>query len=64
MKDFAVVSDETVYENPRFFHKLERKLAKEQKILSRRAEQAKQDGRKLSRIEKLPETARQSRPDP
>ncbi|MFZ2497031.1 MAG: RNA-guided endonuclease TnpB family protein, partial [Trichococcus flocculiformis] len=35
-------------ENPRFFHKLERKLAKEQKILSRRAEQAKKDGRKLS----------------
>ena len=48
LKDFAVISDETVYENPRFFHKLERKLAKEQKILSRRAEQAKKDGRKLS----------------
>ena len=48
LKDFAIVSDETVYENPRFFHKLERKLAKEQKILSRRAQQAKKDERKLS----------------
>ena len=28
LKDFAVVSDESVYENPRFFQKLERKLAK------------------------------------
>ena len=48
LKDFAVVSDESVYENPRFSQKLERKLAKEQKILSRRARQAKKDGRKLS----------------
>lgn len=48
LKDFAVVSDEKVYENPRFFHKLESKLVKEQKILSRRAKQVKKDGRKLS----------------
>ncbi|WP_106450429.1 IS200/IS605 family element RNA-guided endonuclease TnpB [Trichococcus alkaliphilus] len=48
LKDFAVVSDNTVYENPRVFHKLEQKLAKEQKILSRRTRQAKKDGRKLS----------------
>jgi putative transposase len=34
--------------NPRSFRKLERKLAKEQKVLSRRREQAKKDGRKLS----------------
>ena len=48
LHDFAIVSDASVYENPRFFHKLEQKLAKEQKILSRRAKQAKKDGRKLS----------------
>ncbi len=47
-KDFAVVSDETVYGNPRFFRKLERKLTKEQRILSKRMEQAQKDGRKLS----------------
>ena len=48
LKDFAVVSDETVYGNPRFFRKLERKLTKEQRILSKRMEQAQKDGRKLS----------------
>ncbi|CZQ89602.1 transposase probable is891/is1136/is1341 [Trichococcus palustris] len=48
LKNFAVLSDETVYKNLRPFRKLERKLAKEQKVLSRRREQAKKDGRKLS----------------
>ena len=40
LKDFAILSDGTVYQNPRFFRSLEKKLAKEQKILSRRKEQA------------------------
>lgn len=48
LKDFAVLSDETVYENPHFFHTLEKKLAKEQRKLSRRKEQAIKDGRRLS----------------
>ena len=48
LKNFAVVSDGMVYGNPHFFCKLEKKLAKEKKILSRRMEQAKKDGRKLS----------------
>ena len=48
LKDFAILSDETVYKNPRVFRKLERKFAKEQKVLSRRREQAKKDERKLS----------------
>jgi putative transposase len=48
LKDFAVLSDETAYKNLRPFRKLERKLAKEQKVLSRRREQAKKEGRKLS----------------
>jgi putative transposase len=48
LKDFAVLSDEAAYKNLRPFRKLERKLAKEQKVLSRRREQAKKDGRKLS----------------
>ncbi|MGP6145567.1 IS200/IS605 family element RNA-guided endonuclease TnpB [Jeotgalibaca sp. A122] len=48
LKAFAVISDETVYGNPRVSHKLERKLARGQKILSRRRGQAKKDGRKLS----------------
>lgn len=36
LKDFAILSDGTVYSNPKFFRRLEKKLAKEQRILSRR----------------------------
>lgn len=36
LKDFAILSDGTKYENPKWFCKLEQKLAKEQRILSRR----------------------------
>ena len=48
LKDFAVLSDKTTYENPKFFRSLEKKLAKEQRKLSRRKTQALKDGRKLS----------------
>lgn len=47
LKDFATLSDGTVYENPKFFRSLEKKLAKEQCILSRRMEQAHKEGKKL-----------------
>lgn len=36
LKDFAILSDGAVYSNPKFFRRLEEKLAKEQRILSRR----------------------------
>ena len=36
LKDFAVISDGSGHTNPRFFRSLEAKLAKEQRILSRR----------------------------
>ena len=36
LKDFAILSDGTKYENPKWLRKLENKLAKEQRILSRR----------------------------
>ncbi|MDY0952947.1 RNA-guided endonuclease TnpB family protein, partial [Bacillus thuringiensis] len=36
LKDFAILSDETHYENPKFFRSLEDKLAKAQRVLSRR----------------------------
>lgn len=36
LKDFAVLSDGTTYANPKFFRTLEGKLAKTQRILSRR----------------------------
>ncbi|MBC6973853.1 IS200/IS605 family element transposase accessory protein TnpB, partial [Bacillus sp. Xin] len=36
LKDFAILSDGTTYKNPKFFRILEEKLAKAQRILSRR----------------------------
>lgn len=36
LKDFAILSDGTIHSNPKFFRRLEEKLAKEQRILSRR----------------------------
>ena len=36
LKDFAILSDGTVYSNPKFLRRLEEKLAKAQRILSRR----------------------------
>jgi len=36
LKDFAILSDNTVYKNPKFFRTLEKKLADAQRILSRR----------------------------
>ena len=36
LKDFAILSDGTTYSNPKFFHRLEKKLAKAQRIMSRR----------------------------
>ncbi|OAH63241.1 IS200/IS605 family element RNA-guided endonuclease TnpB [Domibacillus aminovorans] len=48
LKDFSILSDGTVYKNPKFFRSLEKKLAKEQRILSRRKEMAIKQKRKLS----------------
>lgn len=36
LKDFAILSDGTTYANPRFFRTLEEKLAKAQRVMSRR----------------------------
>ena len=36
LKDFAILSDGTVYSNPKFFRTLEERLAKSQRIMSRR----------------------------
>lgn len=47
LKDFAILSDGTIYDNPKFFRSLEKKLAKEQRKLSRKKEQALKDRRKL-----------------
>lgn len=48
ISDFAILSTGEKIANPRFLGSLTKKLAKEQKILSRRALVAKKEGRKLS----------------
>ena len=48
LSDFAILSTGEKIGNRRFFNQLSKKLAKEQKILSRRALAAKKEGRKLS----------------
>ena len=48
LSDFAILSTGEKIVNGRFFNQLSKKLAKEQKILSRRALVAKKEGRKLS----------------
>lgn len=48
LNNFAILSDETVYKNPKYFHTLEKKLVKAQRILSRRKEQANRQKKPLS----------------
>lgn len=48
LKDFATISDGTIYGNPKHFRRLELKLAREQRKLSKRKEEAKQRKVKLS----------------
>ena len=48
LENFAILSTGEKIGNKRFFNKVSKKLAKEQKILSRRALIAKKEGRKLS----------------
>ncbi|WP_280770743.1 IS200/IS605 family element RNA-guided endonuclease TnpB [Salipaludibacillus daqingensis] len=47
LKDFAIISDGTVYKNPRFLRTMEKKLADAQRILSRRKEQAMKEKKPL-----------------
>ena len=48
LTDFITLSNSTKVANPKFLLKLEQKLAREQKILSKRRQVAKSKGRKLS----------------
>ena len=73
LKDFAILSDGTTYENPKFFRSIEKKLVREQRKLSRRKEQALKEGRKLSesknyqkqriKVAKIHETIKNKRTD-
>lgn len=52
IKDFAILDDGTVYNNNRYTTKMAKQLAREQRKLSRRYEQAKKDGKKLEDAKK------------
>lgn len=47
LKTFAILSDSKTYANPKYFRRIEKRLAKEQKILARRKELAIKRGTKL-----------------
>ena len=47
LESFVITSDKEIFENQKYLEKSARKLAKEQKILSRRYEQAKKDKKDL-----------------
>jgi putative transposase len=50
LKDFAVLSNGTIFHNPKFFRTLEEKLIKAQRILSRRQEIATKHNHPLSEV--------------
>ena len=47
VKDLAITSDGEVFNNPRYAYRAKKKLAREDRSLFRKREQAKKDGRKL-----------------
>ena len=53
LANFAAVSDGTIYKNPAFFKLIEKRLQKEQRILSRRIRLAIQQKRKLSEAKNI-----------
>lgn len=63
LKDFAIVSDGSVYDNPKFFRTLEKKLAKEQRILSRRTKGGSNWNKQRIRVARIHERITNARAD-
>jgi putative transposase len=63
LKDFAVLSDLTVYRNPKFFRTVEKKLAKEQRILSRRQKGSSNWYKQRNKVARLHEKVTNTRRD-
>ena len=63
LKDFAIVSDGTVHDNPKFFRTLEKKLAKEQRILSRRTKGGSNWNKQRIRVARIHERIANTRAD-
>lgn len=63
LKDFAVVSDGRVYENPKFFRRLEDRLAKEQRILARRKKGSSNRNKQRIKVARIHEKIANARAD-
>jgi putative transposase len=63
LKDFAIISDGTIYPNPKFFRTLEAKLVKEQQILSRRAKGGSNWNKQRIKVARLHEHISNARAD-
>ena len=63
LKDFATLSDGTIYKNPRFFRTIEEKLAKAQRILSRRQLGSSNWNKQKTKVARLHEKIANARKD-
>lgn len=63
LKDFAIFDDGTVEQNPKFFRKNQKKLAKEQRLLSKMEKNSKNYTEKKLKIAKLHEYIKNQRKD-
>ncbi|KFM95749.1 transposase, IS605 OrfB family [Bacillus clarus] len=63
LKDFAILSDETTYTNPKSFRTLEEKLAKAQRILSRRTKGSSNWNKQRVKVAKIHEHITNTRTD-
>jgi len=63
LKDFAVLSDGTIYENPKWFRELEEKLEKAQCILSRRKKGSSNWNKQRIKVARLHEKITNARTD-
>ncbi|ANB59666.1 IS200/IS605 family element RNA-guided endonuclease TnpB [Anoxybacteroides amylolyticum] len=62
-KDFAILSDNTRYENPKWFRKLEEKLAKAHRILSRRVKGSSNWNKQRVKVARIHERIANARTD-
>jgi len=63
LKDFATISNGTIYKNPKCFRTLEEQLAKEQRILSRRKSRSKNWHKQRVKVAKIHERIANTRRD-
>ncbi|WJE74145.1 RNA-guided endonuclease TnpB family protein (plasmid) [Bacillus mycoides] len=63
LKDFAILSDGTTYKNPKFFRSLEEKLAKAQRVLSRRTKGSSRWNKQRVKVARIHEYMTNARKD-